>query len=134
MTSPHRAGRQAIVRLARTFGLCLLSLVATRAAAEDQTAQVPSSTASQARAPDLVPGTSFELDEIDVIAKALDIARGQIQPSLGATVYQLQRQTIESQTQGDNAPFNQVLLQAPGVVQDSLGQIRPWTRFASDSR
>ncbi|MGC2415313.1 MAG: TonB-dependent receptor [Stellaceae bacterium] len=73
--------------------------------------------------PGLVPGTSVELGEIDVIAKALDIARGQIQPSLGATVYQLQRQTIEAQTQGDNAPFNQVLLQAPGVVQDSFGQI-----------
>jgi hypothetical protein len=48
MTPPHRAGRQAIARLARIFGLCLLSLAATRAAADDQIAQVPSSTASQA--------------------------------------------------------------------------------------
>jgi TonB-dependent receptor-like protein len=123
MTSPHRAGRQTVVRLARTSGLCLLSLAATRAAAADQIAQAPSSAASQAPTPDLVPGTSIELGEIDVIAKALDIARGQIQPSLGATVYQLQRQTIETQTQGDNAPFNEVLLQAPGVAQDSFGQI-----------
>jgi outer membrane receptor protein involved in Fe transport len=70
--------------------------------------------------PNLVPGTSIE---IDVIAKALDLARGQIQPSLGATVYQLKRETIETQTQGDNAPLNQVLLQAPGVAQDSFGQV-----------
>src|SRR4030081_3181695 len=31
--------------------------------------------------------------------------------------------TIETQPQGDNAPLNQVLLQAPAVAQDSFGQI-----------
>ena len=61
--------------------------------------------------------------ELDVVAKALDLARGEIQPSLGATVYQLQRPNIESQPQGDNAPVNQLLLQAPGVAQDSFGQL-----------
>src|SRR5204863_4820360 len=30
---------------------------------------------------------------------------------------------VEHQPQGDNAPVNQVLLQAPGVVQDSFGRI-----------
>ena len=61
--------------------------------------------------------------ELDVVAKALDLARGEIQPSLGATVYQLQRPNIESQPQGDNAPVNQLLLQAPGTAQDSFGQL-----------
>src|SRR5215469_12587030 len=70
--------------------------------------------------PNLVPGASLE---IDVIARALDLARGQIQPSLGATVYQFQKPTIETQPQGYNQPVNQVLLQAPGVAQDSFGQI-----------
>ncbi len=68
----------------------------------------------------LVPGASLQ---IDVIAKALDLARGQIQPSLGSTVYQFQKPTIETQPQGYNQPINQVLLQAPGVAQDSFGQI-----------
>src|SRR5665213_129527 len=76
--------------------------------------------APQTPAPNLEPGTALE---IDVIAKALDEARGQIQPSLGATVYQFQKQTIENQPQGYNEPVNQVLLQAPGVAQDSFGQI-----------
>jgi outer membrane receptor protein involved in Fe transport len=65
-------------------------------------------------------GVSFELS---VVARQLDIARTDIQPSLGATVYSFGRQAIETQPQGDNALFNQLLLQAPGVAQDSFGQL-----------
>ena len=133
MTNPLLAGRRAVRALAHatgvsTAGLCLLPAAAMPALADGAAwplplvAQAPPTTGNPPPAPEpnLVQGTSFD---IDVIAKALDIARGQIQPSLGATVYQLQRQTIETQTQGDNAPFNQVLLQAPGVAQDSFGQV-----------
>ena len=69
-----------------------------------------------------VPGGALSLD-LDVIAKQLDVARTQIQPSLGATTYQFSRDAIETQPQGDNTPFNQVILQAPGVTQDSFGQL-----------
>src|SRR5262249_22502670 len=51
--------------------------------------------------------------DVNVIAKQLDIARYQIQPSLGATVYDFGQQAIETQPQGDNQPLNQLLLQAP---------------------
>src|SRR2546428_4087040 len=68
------------------------------------------------------PEGSVSLD-LDIIAKQLDIARNQIQPSLGASLYELRRQAIEDQPQGDNAPLNQVLLQAPGAAQDSFGQL-----------
>src|SRR5580704_18945149 len=68
------------------------------------------------------PEGSVSLD-LDIIAQQLDIARNQIQSSLGASVYELRRQAIEDQPQGDNAPLNQVLLQAPGVAQDSFGQL-----------
>jgi len=60
---------------------------------------------------------------LDVVAEQLDIARSNIQPSLGATVYDFGRQAIETQPQGDNQPFNRLLLQAPGVTQDSFGQL-----------
>ena len=60
---------------------------------------------------------------LDVLAKQLDIARQQIQPSLGATTYNFSPQALEEIPQGANAPLNQVLLQAPGVAQDSFGQI-----------
>ncbi len=57
------------------------------------------------------------------ISKQLDEARSRLEPSLGATVYKLSRGSIETIPQGDNSPLNQVLLQAPGVAQDSFGQI-----------
>ena len=68
------------------------------------------------------PEAGISLD-VEVIAKQLDIARQQIEPRLGATVYDFSRQAIETQPQGENQPLNQLLLQAPGVTQDSFGQI-----------
>ena len=60
---------------------------------------------------------------LDVVAKQLDIARSNIQPNLGATVYDFGRQAIETQPQGDNQPFNRLLLQGarrhPGFVRSN---------------
>ena len=49
----------------------------------------------------------------------LDVARNQIVPDLGATTYTLSKEQIATLPQGENAPFNQVLLRAPGMAQDS---------------
>ncbi len=89
----------------------MLSIAATLLTAGAATAQETSPAGG---------GVSFDLD---VVAKQLDIARSQIQPSLGATVYDFGRQAIETQPQGDNQSVNQLLLQAPGVAQDSFGQL-----------
>lgn len=64
-----------------------------------------------------------ELPDVDVLSRRLDAARSAIQPSLGATRYDFSRPALEALPQGDNAPLNQVLLQAPGVAQDSFGQV-----------
>ena len=61
--------------------------------------------------------------DIDVISQRLDVARQQIQPSLGATSYNFSPEALQNIPQGENSPLNQVLLQAPGVAQDSFGQI-----------
>ena len=61
--------------------------------------------------------------DVDVYVRKLDRARSQLQPSLGATSYDFSRGAVETLPQGDNAPLNQTLLQAPGVAQDSFGQI-----------
>jgi hypothetical protein len=53
----------------------------------------------------------------------LHVARQQIQPALGATSYNFSPEALQNIPQGENAPLNQVLLQAPGVAQDSFGQI-----------
>src|ERR1700676_5577637 len=103
MSRPFNAGRRAAVLANATglpmAGLCLLPAMALPAVAES--GAWPLQFARSAPAPDIdaVPNTTLQ---IDVIARALDLARGQIQPSLGATVYQLDRQAIEKQTQGYN--------------------------------
>ncbi|HEY5007030.1 MAG TPA: TonB-dependent receptor, partial [Caulobacteraceae bacterium] len=46
-----------------------------------------------------------------------------IQPQVGASTYTISAQAIQALPGGDNASLNQVVLQAPGVVQDSFGQL-----------
>ncbi|MFZ1072287.1 MAG: TonB-dependent receptor [Verrucomicrobiia bacterium] len=53
----------------------------------------------------------------------LDAAREQIAPSLGAVTYKIGANQIQSISQGENSPFQQVLLHAPGVVQEEFGEI-----------
>jgi len=62
------------------------------------------------------------LDPITVVGQ-LNEARDQIVPYLGATKYSIGQTQIQTQSQGDNASFNQVILRAPGVSQDSFGQL-----------
>jgi hypothetical protein len=59
-----------------------------------------------------------QLDPI-VVTGDLDETRGLIQPSLGATSFIMDQQQILNLPQGADAPFNQVLLRAPGVAEDS---------------
>jgi outer membrane receptor protein involved in Fe transport len=68
-------------------------------------------------------GPDLTLPDVDVVSQRLDRARSQLQPNLGATSYNFGRGAIEALPQGDNAPLNATLLQAPGVAQDSFGQI-----------
>jgi outer membrane receptor protein involved in Fe transport len=91
----------------------LASLACCRAATA-QTNSVPGTPSPNA-------GTSTnvtKLENVTVVGK-LDVARNQIVPDLGATVYTQTADQIALQPQGQNAPFNQVLLRAPGMAQDS---------------
>ncbi|MBU6410521.1 MAG: hypothetical protein KGR98_09050, partial [Verrucomicrobia bacterium] len=58
------------------------------------------------------------LGNITVIGQ-LNQARSAIVPDLGATAYTQTKEQIETESQGGNAPFNEVILRAPGVAQDS---------------
>src|SRR5580698_7065357 len=62
-------------------------------------------------------------ETIVVTARKLDEARSGIQTQLGASTYTFDEAAIDAMPGGDNAPLNQVLLQAPGVVQDQFGQL-----------
>jgi len=62
-------------------------------------------------------------EDIVVVAKRLDRARNDVYTTVGGSVYHFTQQNIQELPQGQNTPLNQVLLQAPGVVQDSFGQV-----------
>src|SRR5438034_7940798 len=68
------------------------------------------------------PGTETT-EQVVVTSQELDISREQIVPSLGATRYTVGPDRLDSQAQGENAPFNQTLLRFPGIAQDSFGQL-----------
>src|SRR5579863_6215678 len=63
------------------------------------------------------------VSEIVVTAQKLDAARDTIQPRVGASTYSISQQSIQTLPAGENTPLNQVILQAPGVAQDSFGQL-----------
>ena len=52
---------------------------------------------------------------LDVVARQLDIARQQIQPSLGATTYNFSPQSLQDIPQGANAPLDKVRGQRQSV-------------------
>ena len=60
---------------------------------------------------------------IVVTGQRLDVARDTISPALGASQYSMPRTTLEKEPGGTNVTLNKVLLQAPGVTQDSYGQL-----------
>ncbi|HET6970851.1 MAG TPA: TonB-dependent receptor [Phenylobacterium sp.] len=64
-----------------------------------------------------------EVSEVVVTAKRLDAARSAIEPALGATSYSLPDAFVNNLPAGANTQLNQVVLQAPGVAQDSFGQL-----------
>jgi outer membrane receptor protein involved in Fe transport len=68
------------------------------------------------------PQKATNLGEVDVTAR-LDEARNSLSPDTGSSQYVMDRQTIQALPLGDSTPLNQVVLQAPGVVQDSYGQL-----------
>jgi outer membrane receptor protein involved in Fe transport len=93
------------------MGIALGSL-ACDSAALGQTNNPPAST-------NITTSTNvIKLDTVTVVGQ-LNQARSQILPNLGATAYTINATQIESQSQGANAPFNQLILRAPGVAEDS---------------
>lgn len=61
-----------------------------------------------------------QLGAVNVTA-ALDVARNSLSPDTGSSQYVIGAQDIQALPLGASTPLNQMLLQAPGVVQDSYG-------------
>src|SRR5215469_1606643 len=92
------------------------------AMAQETTPAAANPTASPVPSPASTPGTATA-EQVVVTSQELDISREAIVPSLGATRYTVGPDRLDSQAQGENAPFNQTMLRFPGVTQDSFGQL-----------
>ena len=62
------------------------------------------------------------MPSMTVTEQQLDMARAEIAPSLGAVAYTIGTIQIQTMGQGESTPFQQVILQVPGVVQDEFGE------------
>jgi len=102
----------------RRLGVSALALTASLSATAPSLAQT-----SPAPDPAAGSGPVITVPPLEVVAKQLDRERTEIQPSLGATRYDFAASALQNIPLGDNASLNQVLLRAPGVVQDGFGQI-----------
>jgi len=60
---------------------------------------------------------------MEVVAKRLEIARNGLSPESGSSVYRFSEKAIRELPQGANTQMSSVLLQAPGVAQDSYGAL-----------
>ena len=61
--------------------------------------------------------------EVSVVAERLNQARNSLSPKTGGSIYRIDQKDIAALPEGDNTSFNQVLLQTPGVANDSFGQL-----------
>jgi outer membrane receptor protein involved in Fe transport len=68
-------------------------------------------------------GTDNSIQTIVVTAQKLNAARSGIETQTGASTYTITSDAIAAAPGGENVQLNQVLLQAPDVVQDSFGQL-----------
>src|SRR5690242_11773233 len=78
--------------------------------------------AQTTNAPPAPPQSSSDTNVVKLapttVVGKLDVAREQIVPELGATVYSVSKEQIQALPEGENASLNQVLLRAPGMAQD----------------
>jgi len=106
-------------RLALLAGLSLpvLAFTSGLAQAQDMTSAPAADTAKSDQNGD------EKITEITVRAKRLDAARQSIQAEVGASSFSLPKALVAVLPGGENVGLNQVILQAPGVTQDSYGQL-----------
>jgi outer membrane receptor for ferrienterochelin and colicins len=68
-------------------------------------------------------GTGGSLSEIVVVATRLNAERSEIETQTGASITTIDATAIAAMPGGANVQLNQIMLQAPDVIQDSFGQI-----------
>jgi outer membrane receptor for ferrienterochelin and colicins len=95
----------------------------TGSAADAATGVTARGDAAAGTSADESAGGTTSIAPIVVTAQRLNEARLGVETQTGASTYTIDNQAIVAQPGGGNQSLNDVLLQAPGVVQDSFGQL-----------
>jgi len=114
-----------VVAIAAAVPLGLTERPALAAAPGDGGAGAPSnpSPSTSAGTTDAGGGDLGNEATVVITARRLNAERSEIETQTGASTYKITSEAIAAQPGGANVQLNQVLLQAPDVVQDSFGQL-----------
>jgi hypothetical protein len=122
-TRTRPAGGRGSARNARVYRAVILLVSAVCGGAATAQTNNPPVQTNQLPATAASPGSGISTNVVKLapttVVGRLDAARNQIVPDLGATTYTISQAQIAALPQGENAPFNKVLLRAPGMAQDS---------------
>src|SRR3978361_428120 len=114
--NPRMLRLSALIALAYSFSVSPAGAQTVAAPALDGAGTTP------AAAP-AAPDATQRLDPVVISSERLDRAQNGISVETGSSVYHFGRKDIDALPQGGDTPFNQLILQAPGAVQDSYGQL-----------
>ncbi|MGH7923836.1 MAG: carboxypeptidase regulatory-like domain-containing protein, partial [Candidatus Binatus sp.] len=99
----------------------IYAVVATKPGFKTATAIV--TVAAKGAAPVVVAMEAEKAVSLAVAATRLNESRNSLSPDTGGSKYTFSNKAIQQLPQGANTSLNQVILQAPGVAQDSFGQL-----------
>lgn len=112
------------------LAIALATLHCTTSHAADPVSAASSTSSSAQPLPDIAQAATAatappveRLDAVQVTGKRLDDARNGLLPETGSTIYRFDKTDIQALPLGSATPLNQLILQAPGAVQDSFGQL-----------
>jgi outer membrane receptor for ferrienterochelin and colicins len=113
------------IRGALLCGAASLAALASQTMAQpaNSTKPPPNSPPQTQPAAPAASAASTTVKDVVVTARRLNAGRAAIEPETGASTYSFTKQAVEDVSGGGNEALNQVVLQAPGVSQDSFGQL-----------
>ena len=108
-----------LARLLGAFSTLLLSALAAPATAEEVLQEIVVEAQRPAPPRPITAPAAQPTSDVAITNTKLDVARDNLSPRFGASSFDFNRAAIESMPQGTDTPVEKVLLQAPGVSQDS---------------
>jgi outer membrane receptor protein involved in Fe transport len=120
----HRnVARALVLATPLSVSLCVFAQQAPAPASAASTPAAAPATPPFAKTPVAAASSAAQTVVVNAVRQKLDAARNGLSPDTGSNIYKFGEADIAALPMGEATPLNQVVLQAPGVVQDSYGQL-----------